>query len=554
MPTVGQDAKTVYGKGKVVKVNAESVVVEVDGSRHKLSNKQFDILNGSGGNTGRWADSETEEDCNVLDSILDSAEKLYARADSMAVRADAARHRDEYDKDQALQYQANAAKARADLLALPGYPTMSPGEQTKQYRLLEEKHDGNRRRAFASGRKEASSRSDSEEIEEDCSETDASGEGDAKAKFAEAETALKRGDHKAYDRLWDEATKIANKAQARGDSDPHAVADAGTEASLRERINHLGRTQTDPAYGRKAKEEYKNEMYRLQDKLKSMSRSDAEDPVVEFCKKNPGDPRVKKIMKAMNSGSLSMHSDVGKLIGEISREVGSRSDANVGEQLEKIKEHEAEGRSDADGDEWTVEYVNSADKTNTVKVRASSGKDAADRVKRGLGKEVYRVISTKKTGNPTEARERQHDRRSDADNKLSETERKGIGSVGSEHREEMPEDAFLEPGERKYPVKDKRDGAWVYDRKLLIAAEERAKQQGADAVAAKAKSILSTKFGGESDADGQAPIGPGSRVTHPKHGEGNVVSVSGKENRHADVWFSGTGKWERVKREDLERR
>lgn len=43
--TVGQDAKTVYGWGEVVKVNAKSVIVNVNGQNHKLSAVQYGILN-----------------------------------------------------------------------------------------------------------------------------------------------------------------------------------------------------------------------------------------------------------------------------------------------------------------------------------------------------------------------------------------------------------------------------------------------------------------------------------------------------------------------------
>lgn len=43
--TVGQTARTVYGQGIVAKVNAGSVIVTVNGQSHKLSAKQFGIMN-----------------------------------------------------------------------------------------------------------------------------------------------------------------------------------------------------------------------------------------------------------------------------------------------------------------------------------------------------------------------------------------------------------------------------------------------------------------------------------------------------------------------------
>lgn len=42
---VGQSAKTVYGAGIVAKVNGKSVVVTVNGQNHKMTAKQFGIMN-----------------------------------------------------------------------------------------------------------------------------------------------------------------------------------------------------------------------------------------------------------------------------------------------------------------------------------------------------------------------------------------------------------------------------------------------------------------------------------------------------------------------------
>lgn len=46
---VGQEAKTVYGFGVVAKVNAKSVIVTVEGQNHKVSMRQFEIMNGEQG-------------------------------------------------------------------------------------------------------------------------------------------------------------------------------------------------------------------------------------------------------------------------------------------------------------------------------------------------------------------------------------------------------------------------------------------------------------------------------------------------------------------------
>lgn len=75
------------------------------------------------------------------------------------------------------------------------------------------------------------------------------------------------------------------------------------------------------------------------------------------------------------------------------------------------------------------------------------------------------------------------------DGKLSHHMRKQIGRVGSQHREDMPADAFLLGKERKYPVKVKRGGQWKYSPKLLLAAAREARMQGRDDLAKQADGI-----------------------------------------------------------------
>ena len=79
--------------------------------------------------------------------------------------------------------------------------------------------------------------------------------------------------------------------------------------------------------------------------------------------------------------------------------------------------------------------------------------------------------------------------------KLSKTTRKDIGTVGSETRKEQPEDTFLEPGERKYPVKENGK----YSHKLLIAAAREARMHGKSEIAAKADKLRAENFGGAKD-------------------------------------------------------
>lgn len=56
-------------------------------------------------------------------------------------------------------------------------------------------------------------------------------------------------------------------------------------------------------------------------------------------------------------------------------------------------------------------------------------------------------------------------------------------------REEMPASAFLDPGERKYPVRERRDGEWKYSRNLLLAAAREARMHGHEELAARADKI-----------------------------------------------------------------
>lgn len=96
-----------------------------------------------------------------------------------------------------------------------------------------------------------------------------------------------------------------------------------------------------------------------------------------------------------------------------------------------------------------------------------------------------------------EALKRLNEQLEKAVGKLSETTREHIGRVGSEQREEMPAHVFLKPDERKYPVKEKRDGEWQYTENLLLAAARRARLNGEDALAARADKLREEEFGEE---------------------------------------------------------
>lgn len=83
--------------------------------------------------------------------------------------------------------------------------------------------------------------------------------------------------------------------------------------------------------------------------------------------------------------------------------------------------------------------------------------------------------------------------------KLSAAEREAAGRENSQHREDEPEGVFLEPGDRKYPVKVKRDGEWKYDRGLLLAAAREARMHGHEDLAKRADEIQEREFGSAND-------------------------------------------------------
>ena len=77
--------------------------------------------------------------------------------------------------------------------------------------------------------------------------------------------------------------------------------------------------------------------------------------------------------------------------------------------------------------------------------------------------------------------------------KLSAKTREKIGTVGSEVREHQPAEHFLNPKEKKYPVY--LDGK--LSEKLLHAAYSRARMNGDDSIAARAKKMLKEHFNHE---------------------------------------------------------
>jgi hypothetical protein len=68
--------------------------------------------------------------------------------------------------------------------------------------------------------------------------------------------------------------------------------------------------------------------------------------------------------------------------------------------------------------------------------------------------------------------------------------------VAGDRRMDLPAHVYLEPEQRQYPVKARRDGAWHYDTDLLTAAAREARMHGHPALAARADAIRTRHTGG----------------------------------------------------------
>lgn len=558
---VGDDAKTVYGKGKVVKVNAESVIVEVEGNQHKLSRKQHGVMNDSepGDDAHTLLDAETSSstynelteyekrevasrgfsrnrgttydvkrkydqdkgelsmtghkpgrsDSAQLDAILDSADQLYAKAD-------AATHREAYDREQALQYQANAKRAKAEVEAMPGYAQMSGGEQTKHYRALEEKYDGQRRRAFASGRKEAMARADSEK-EEDCAEMDATPRtftrahlAAAKAELARAEEAVKSapygGQNAARRKERDEAAAWLKKIES------SSITDADSDLEVRECGNGkyaVWSKKKDGWVSGETSSRGNASMYITE--MSKRGRSDAEATYnvnmrgqspegasynhksVKVTASSPEDAKRKAREQFPKENTFSG--------AEVSRSDAEEMDADTPDMAALRKQMEEGSWRDDASFSLPPNWEGQSAAWHKGKIdNLKSEKASLERYKKREMSVGGRAEAS--AGSTYDADIKKIEQLIQyCEQKSRNDAEEGVGEVGSEFRKEEPEDTFLQPGERKYPVK--KDG--VYSKELLISAASEARAHGHEDIANKADHIRSMKFGGgeaKSDADG----------------------------------------------------
>ena len=651
-PKIGDEVKSMYGKGKIVKVNRESVVIEVEGSEHKLSRKQFEIMNGrndagigvadatetieqyiksayaagkspvvnidgAGGKfwlcdsnwkplQGKHYDSkdqardylskvrnrlmksiQTDADPHAaMDAILDAADRLYARAD--AVSTTVKQRQEAYDREQALLYQANAKRAREEAHAIPGYKDLPPGEQTKIYRALEKKYDGERMRNYASGRRAAAARTDGDEgelsemdvainasrmegaemdaapkvgdtmqykgetvtitrvgdgwvkirkpngfnevirIDGRSDANDPKHEAEAKRLFVAAEKALKAGDKAEFSRLWDQAKGIVDKHRLI-DSEPKL--DAIGDMEVRE--TESGKWAVWDKVENKWLTEETDTRANAASALVELgeTQSDA-DP-----KKIKGKANLEKEIRSLKDLISAQERFITTPLGAKGTPMGDNARKNLEVFRRNLVYYEREiSRSDADEEDCNVLMDSIATTINQIELAKRHRKPTESlRVKLAtLEERLFEVRSDAAFVMPPSGSERRGDAEDEPKynkeavqkainnnrtGKIGGKEGKAIHAllkgwrgdsdepaIGSEAREGVPEDVFLEPGERKYPVKKKRDGAWVLDRELLISAAREARAHGHEEIAEKADHMRELKFGSsESDAEKLTP-------------------------------------------------
>jgi hypothetical protein len=107
-----------------------------------------------------------------------------------------------------------------------------------------------------------------------------------------------------------------------------------------------------------------------------------------------------------------------------------------------------------------------------------AGKDESPR----LGRAIMDAIRGPRAKDESERAKKENEGR------LTERERAEADRDHAE-REDMPADVFLQPGARKYPVKERRDGEWKYSHNLLLAAAREARMHGNEALATRADAI-----------------------------------------------------------------
>lgn len=132
--------------------------------------------------------------------------------------------------------------------------------------------------------------------------------------------------------------------------------------------------------------------------------------------------------------------------------------------------------------------------------------------------------------------------RSDASDHPSEKVENEVSTVGSAKREDLPSHIFLQPGERKYPVKEKKGDEWVYSRALLISAEREANAHGHKDIARKADAIREREFDKADERQDADPYTEGQLAKKAK--KSNQSSPYREKSKEDLEWQRG---WQQYK-------
>ena len=101
-------------------------------------------------------------------------------------------------------------------------------------------------------------------------------------------------------------------------------------------------------------------------------------------------------------------------------------------EIKSIKSRKDSAKADAnnsDGAEFTIKYTSKANKTESVKVRATNAQEATNKLKRALGSEIFAILETKKTSDARQAGINQRERSdAEADAEPTRNQRFGFGN------------------------------------------------------------------------------------------------------------------------------
>jgi hypothetical protein len=448
-PKVGDTVKTVYGQGKVVKVNAGSVVVHVAGEDRKMAMKQYSVMNDSRADSD---ESEIEAEKRKGGTKTDSDEAVLGRADAKPESSRVGGLYAELRKLQRMRKRAmdleGAASAKsydADIRRIEGFIRK---EEARDDYVAEEAIMANAPRFDAASTIHQEGDEWVINVDHDGSET------------------ILRLDVKDYteEEALEYATMLPQytygKFQTRVDSLPPLERALRMADSLYAKADAAAMSTYVVGY------------------VNSVGKSDYTE--VKAASRDEAQRKAKKEL----GGEC-------KRIFKVS-EMASRADAESRSSLERRAKEKFEASERALRAKDYPLYNRLWDEAQALVEKAQKARTDAERDLPGSG-----------TGEG--GYDDAQDPLEKAEGKLTKTEREGIGRPGSEEREDMPEGVFLKPGTKTYPVKEKKNGRWVYDRELLLAAARRARLNKDEALAAHADKIREREFESKTDAERDLP-------------------------------------------------